>query len=100
MAYFEQNNLTANLFELWVSLIAYMKYDFELRRSMMGFTSLFLLDLSKINNMLSSNLGFILKKIIYFGEKLIEYYTKKKLTAGQINQYSESSQVKIKIFLS
>ncbi len=93
LAYLEQKQLTANLFELWINLIPHMKYDFEWRRSMMAFLSLFLTDTSKLNNILSSNLAFILKKIIYFGEKLMENFTRKKLNGEQNGQDLDGSQV-------
>jgi hypothetical protein len=77
-----------------------MKYDFEWRRSMMAFLSLFLLDQYKLNNILNSNLGFILKKIIYFGEKLMENYTRKILNGDRNSLDLDGSQVKINYFLS
>lgn len=99
LAYLDQNQLTANLFELWVHLIPHMKYDFEWRRSMMAFLSLFLMQQSSLNTILSSNLGFILKKIIYFGEKLMENITRKRLNGDPNCQDLDGSQVKkYKIF--
>lgn len=42
-------NVTANLFELWITLIRTMKHDFELRRTIYGFTSILLVDPTKIS---------------------------------------------------
>ncbi len=75
--------MTADVFELWINLIPYMKYDFEWRRSMMAFSSIIIIDPSNLNQILKNNLSFILKKIIYFGEKLLENIKRKNLEANQ-----------------
>jgi len=93
LAYLEQMQLTAHLFEFWVNLIPHMKYDFEWRRSMMAFLSLFLVPTSQLNNILSSNLAFVLKKIIYFGEKLMEDAVRKNLNPDKNGQDFDGSQV-------
>ena len=89
--YIEQNQLTSNLFELWINLIAEMKYEFEWRRSMMGFLSIFLLDYTKLNSILANNFPFILGRILFFGKKLIDNYNFKKLT--NTNNLIEAEEV-------
>jgi hypothetical protein len=41
-------NVTANLFELWMTLIRSMKHDFEFRRTLYGFCSILLVEPTKI----------------------------------------------------
>jgi len=91
--YFVITQMTNNFFEFWFDLIPHMNYDFEWRRSMMAFLSIFVLDISHLESILTNNMSFFLKKIIYFGENLIDYYKRKKLKKGQGDE--EGSEVDI-----
>ena len=42
-------NVTANFFELWITILKGMNHDFEMRRTLYGFASILLVEPSKLN---------------------------------------------------
>ena len=59
-------DVTEHLFELWVPLIPKMTFEIELKRSLMGLSTVFVIPPEKLNQVKLSNLLRKLKLILEF----------------------------------
>jgi hypothetical protein len=66
----EGMNLTQQLFEMWISQINNLRYDFEYRRTVMAFSSILLINRNELNPVISDNLSFMMIRIIELFNKL------------------------------
>jgi hypothetical protein len=73
----EEINFAPQNLEMWVEMINNMRFDFEFRRTSLAYSSVLLIEESKLNLILRNNLGFVLTKIIELLRKCVEIKERK-----------------------